>query len=340
MKKINVCLCGFGYWGKNILRNLLDMDNVEVVGICDANEASLEKATKLITKNSTHNPKLISTANYNNIIESPDIEAIFIVTPPATHYELAMKALKAGKHVFIEKPMTVNYQEAIDIVNQGILSQKKVMVGHTFVYHPVINDLKKLIEDGELGDIYSINLEMVNLGKFQPQGVLWDLLPHGVSIILYLLNNPEVTRIEVNGTAAISKGLIDNAYLTLYFKNESFATIHVSWLHPCKERKLTVVGSKQMAVFDDLNASEPLKIYNKGVSNDKTFSSWGESMVGYRHGNITSLVTSTGEPLKIELQHFIQSILTNQKPKTSGSNGAQVVKLIEQAVEKLNEKIL
>lgn len=339
MKKIKICLCGFGYWGKNILRNLLDMDNVEVAAICDLNENNLKKATDLAIKNGPYNPKFISTANYEHILLEPEIDAVVIVTPPTTHYELAMRALKAGKHVFIEKPMTVNYQEAIDIVNQGILSQKKVMVGHTFIYHPVINDLKKLIDNGELGDIYSISLEMVNLGKFQQQGVLWDLLPHGISIILYLLNNPEVTSVAVNGTSAISKGLIDNAYLTLYFKNESFSTIHVSWLHPCKERKLTVVGSRQMAIFDDLNASEPLKIYNKGVSKDKTFSSWGESMVGYRHGNIVSLVTSTGEPIKIELQHFIQSILTNQEPKTSGSNGAQVIKIIEEAVEKLNENL-
>jgi predicted dehydrogenase len=336
MKKIKISLCGYGYWGKNILRNLLDMENVEVAGICDANAANLEKATKLITKNSEYNPKLISTTDYNHIIDCPEIDAIFIVTPPATHYELAMKALKAGKHVFIEKPMTVNYQEAIDIVNQGILNQKKVMVGHTFIYHPVINDLKKLIDSGELGDIYSINFEMVNLGKFQQLGVLWDLLPHGVSIILYLLNNPEVTRVEINGISAIHADLIDNAYLTMYFKNGSFSTIHVSWLHPCKERKLTVVGSKQMAIFDDISPLESLRIYNKGVSKDKSFSSWGDSIVGYRHGNIISPVTSTGEPLKLELQHFVDCVINNKKPLTDGSRGADIVKIIEDAMEKLN----
>jgi len=335
MKKINIAFLGYGYWGKNILRNLLDMDNVEVAAVCDSNENNLKKATELVTKNSQYNPKLISTTDYNNIISNEEIEAIVIATPPQTHFELAMKALKAGKHVFIEKPMTTNYQDAIDLYNQGILSQKQVMVGHTFIYHPVINDLKKLIDAGELGDIYSINFEMVNLGKFQQLGVLWDLLPHGVSIILYLLNNPEVVRIEINGTSAINKGLIDNAYLTLYFKNESFATIHVSWLHPCKERKLTVVGSKQMAIFDDINPLESLRIYNKGVNKDRSFSSWGDSIVGYRHGNIISPVTSTGEPLKKELEHFIDCISNNKKPITDGSHGANVVQIIGVAVKKL-----
>jgi predicted dehydrogenase len=210
------------------------------------------------------------------------------------------------------------------------------MVGHTFIYHPVINDLKRLIDSGELGEIYSINFEFVNLGKFQQLGVLWDLLPHGVSIILYLLNNPEIKKIEVNGIAAIHADLIDNAYLTLYFKKGGFSTIHVSWLNPCKERKLTVVGSKQMAIFDDISPLESLRIYNKGVSKDKSFSSWGDSIVGYRHGNIISPVTSTGEPLKLELQHFVDCVINNKKPLTDGSRGADIVKIIEDAVEKLN----
>jgi predicted dehydrogenase len=338
MKKINVAQIGFGYWGKNILRNLLDMDNVEVVGICDANEANLEKATKLITKNSIYNPKLISTTDYNHIIENPEIDAVLIVTPPATHYELAIKALKAGKHVFIEKPMTTNYQEAIDIVNQGILSQKKVMVGHTFVYHPVINDLKKLIDSGELGDILYINFDMTNLGKFQLYGVLWDLAPHGISIVQHLLSNPEITRIEVNGISAIKKDLIDVAYLTLYFKNGSFVNMHFSWVNPHKDRKLTIIGSKKMAFFDDIEPLEKLRLFDKGVDNqsNKEFSSWGESIVGYRHGPITIPVTSTGEPLKKELEHFMDCVANNYKqPITDGSNGASVVQIIELTIQKL-----
>jgi len=342
MKKINIAQIGWGYWGKNILRNLLDMDNAEVVGICETNESSLEKATKLIIKNNSDNPNFISTTNYDHFILEPKIDAVVIVTPPATHYELAMKALKAGKHVFIEKPMTTSYQEAIDIVNQGILSQKKVMVGHTFVYHPVINDIKKLIDSGEVGKVNYMNMEFVNLGKYQKYGVLWDLGPHSLSLMLYLLDNPEVTRVEVNAISTMKSDLIDVAYLTLYFKNGSFANTHLSWLNPNKRRELTVVGTNKMLVFDDIDALEKLRVYDKGIneSNNKTFSSWGESIVGYRNGPITIPITSTGEPLRLELAHFIDCCLNNKEPITNGSNGAKVVKLLEEAEKKLNEKIL
>ena len=336
MKKIvRVAHVGFGYWGKNILRNLCSIKNVDVIGVCDTNKENLEKATEVVITNSKYNPNLVATDKYNTIVLDPRIDAIVLATPPQTHSELAMQALKAGKHVFIEKPMTTNYQEAIDLVNQSIIEQKIVMVGHTFVYNPVINDLKSMIDSGELGNIYHIHFEMVNLGKFQPYGVLWDLGPHGISVILHLLGNPEIDRIEINGIKAIKKDLLDIAYLTLYFKNGSIANMQYSWLEPNKRRELTVVGSEKMAVFDDINPLEKLRIYNKGVSDNKSFSSWGESIVGYRHGNIISPVTSTGEPLKNELEHFVDCIINNKKPITDGSHGAKVVKIIEEAMEKL-----
>jgi predicted dehydrogenase len=339
MKKLPLAFLGFGYWGKNILRNLLDMDNVEVAAICDTNEDNLKKATEIVTKNSTYNPKFVATTDYNKIITNEEIEAVILATPPTTHFELAMKALKAGKHVFIEKPMTTDYQEAIDLVNQGILEQKIVMVGHTFIYHPVINDLKRLIDADKIGTVRYIDFQMLNLGKYQGKGVLWDLAPHGVSIILYLLNNPEVVRIEVNGISAMKTSVIDVAYLTLYFKNGSFANMHFSWANPHKERRLTVVGSQKMAVFDDINPLEKLRIYDKSItSSNKEFTSWGDSMVGYRHGDIVSLATTTGEPLKKELTHFVDCAINNKEPVTSGSNGAKVVKIIEEAMKQLEER--
>jgi predicted dehydrogenase len=329
MKIAKVGFVGYGYWGKNILRNLMALKNVEVVTVCDANVENLNKAATVC------GPKIKLTQHYRQLLKNKDIDAIVIATPPQTHFELAMEALQAGKHVFIEKPMTTNYQEAIDLYNQSILKQKQIMVGHTFVYNPVINDLKNMIDSGELGDIHYVDFIMTNLGKYQKDNILWDLAPHGISIILHLLNNPEIERVEVNGISAIKTGLTDIAYLTLYFKNDGFANMHFSWLNPNKERKLTVVGSKKMAVFDDINPLEKLRIYNKGISEDKSFSSWGDSIVGYRHGDIVSPVTSTGEPLRNELTHFIDCILNNRKSITDGSHGAKVVKIIEEAVEKL-----
>ena len=329
MKKINVGFVGFGYWGKNILRNLINMDNVEISYVCDSNENNLNKAKKACSKGS-----IIYTPDYRELIGDNMVDAIIIATPPQTHYDLAMGALKADKHVFIEKPMTINYQNAIDIVNQGILEQKQVMVGHTFVYHPVINDLKKLIDIGELGEVYYLNFEMTNLGKYQKDNVTWDLGPHGLSIVEYLMG--EIIDIKLNGISAIRGGLLDVAYITAYLPNNKFANIHTSWLNPNKRRELTIVGSRKMAVFNDLNPLEPLKIYDKGVEQSKSTSSWGESMLSYRHGNIVSPVISTGEPLAIELQHFVNSIINNKRPITDGSHGARIVKLIEQANKQLS----
>lgn len=329
MKKTRIGFIGYGYWGKNILRNLMAINDVEVVTVCDANTDNLTKASKVCGR------FVNLTPNYEFILNNEAIDAVVIATPPQTHFELAHKALNAGKHVFIEKPMTTNYQEAVDLVNAGIINRKQVMVGHTFVYNPVINDLKNMITSGELGDIHYMDFVMTNLGKYQKDNILWDLAPHGVSIILHLLNNPEIIRVEANGISAIKTGLIDIAYLTLYFANGSFANMHFSWLNPNKTRELTIVGSKKMAVFDDINPLEKLRIYNKGVSQDKSFSSWGDSIVGYRHGNIVSPVTSTGEPLRDELEHFIKSIASDIAPTTDGKHGAKVVKIIEEAVEKL-----
>jgi predicted dehydrogenase len=338
MNKIRIGMVGFGYWGKNILRNLLDMDNVEVIGICDANAANLEKATKLITKNSTYNPDLIPTTDYNRIIKCPEIDAVVIVTPPATHYELAMKALKAGKHVFIEKPMTKASQEAQKLVKLSKKNNKVLMVGHTFIYHPVINDLKKLIDSGELGEIYYLDLVMTNLGKYQKDNVTWDLGPHGLSIVEYLMG--KIIDIRLNSISAIQENLPDVAYITAYTSKNKFANIQISWLNPNKRRELTIVGARKMAVFNDLNPLEPLKIYDKGIEQKKSISSWGESMLSYRHGNIIIPKVTIGEPLNIELTHFIDCIVTNKNPITDGEHGTRIVELIEIANKQLIYKDL
>lgn len=331
MKKVNIGFCGYGYWGKNILRNLMDMDNVEVIAICEPNEKARQKARLACGNGPIYTPSYLVLLNRGNI------DAIVLATPPQTHYELGMEALKAGKHVFIEKPLTTNYQEALNLCKQAALEQKQVMVGHTFVYNPVINDLKKLIDSEELGDIHYMDFIMTNLGKYQKDNILWDLAPHGISIILHLLNNPEVVKVAVNGISAIKTGLIDIAYLTLYFKNGSFANMHFSWLNPNKERRLTIVGSDKMAVFDDINPLEKLRIYDKGIEsyNLKEASSWGESIVGYRHGKIIIPNTTTGEPLKNELEHFVDCVRNNKTPITDGTHGAEVVSIIAEAVWKL-----
>jgi len=329
MSKITIGFVGYGYWGKNILRNLMGLPNVEVKYVCDLNSKNLELAHK------TYPDIPCMTSSYNDILKDIFVDAVVLATTPETHYELVSQALHFDKHVFVEKPMTDNSKDANAIVSLSKQMGKVLMVGHTFLYNPAINDLKKLIESKKLGKIHYIDFVMTNLGKYQKHNVLWDLGPHGVSIILHLLGNPEIKDVKANGISAVQKGLIDVAYLTMYFKNNCFANIHFSWLNPNKVRQLTVVGSKKMATFDDISPLEKLRIYDKGIAKKQEFNSWGESLVGYRHGNIVIPQSSTGEPLKAELQHFIDCIINKKTPITDGEHGAKVVQIIE-----LGEKYL
>lgn len=332
MSKVKIGFVGYGYWGKNILRNLVNIKDVEVIAVCDMTPANLKKAKELY-------PDIKEfTDSYDTLVKNIDIDAIVIATPPDTHYDLALKALKANKHLFVEKPLATNSKKAKKLVSLAKTKKKVLMTGHTFIYNPALNDVKRLIQSGELGQIHYIDFVMTNLGKYQKYNVLWDLAPHGISIILYLLDNPEITRVEVNGISAIKKDLLDVAYLTLYYES-GFATIHFSWLNPDKVRKLTIVGSKKMIVFDDIAPLEKIRIYDKGIEKEDIkgtdFSSWGESIVGYRHGSIIIPVSSTGEPLGIEMRHFIYCILNKKEPITNGKQGLKVVEIIEEANERI-----
>ena len=231
--------------------------------------------------------------------------------------------------------MCPNTSEASTLVTVAENKKRVLMVGHTFLYNPAINDVKELISNGTLGKIHYVDFVMTNLGKYQKHNVLWDLAPHGISIVLHLLNNPEVVKVRANGICAIKKNLIDVSYLTMYFKKGSFANIHFSWLNPNKVRQLTVVGSKKMATFDDINPLEKLRIYDKGITRNNEFSTWGESIVGYRHGNIIIPKSSTGEPLKAEMQHFIECIELHKQPLTDGHHGLKVVEIIEKGLESM-----
>jgi len=323
MKKIKTGFVGYGYWGKNILRNLSTMDTVDLGIICDTNLDNLKKAKDALGCGPVY------TTDYLSLISNPDVDAVVIATPPQTHYDMGYNAIKAGKHVFIEKPMTTSYKDAVDLSGRAIEDDVILMVGHTFLYHPVINDIKKLINSGEMGEIYYLDLIWTNLGKYQKDNVTWDLGPHGLSIVEYLMG--EIIDIKLNSISAVRDGLLDVAYITAYLPNNKLANIHASWLNPNKRRELTIIGSRKMAVFNDLNPLEPLKIYNKGIEQTKSVSSWGASMLSYRHGNIVSPVTGTGEPLAIELQHFVDCILNNKIPRTDGIHGARIIKLIEKA---------
>ncbi len=258
-----------------------------------------------------------------------NVDGVIIVTPVKTHFALARQALLHGKHVLVEKPLTTSVAEAEELVALAEERQLILMVGHTFEYNPAVNELRKIIQGGELGNIYSIETERVNLGLFRNDiNVIWDLAPHDVSILLYLLNQkPE--HIKVQAHAHVQKHIHDTAHLDLEFAGGMSAHIHVSWLHPCKIRRVTIIGDERMAVYDDTNPAEMLKIYNKGADVH------ADPVVSYRHGAITIPHIDWVEPLRLECEDFVHAIRTGEQPRAHGGVGLEVVRVLAQAQEAL-----
>src|SRR5205823_7393290 len=254
-----------------------------------------------------------------------DVDGVVTATPVRTHYRLAKEALLHGKHVLVEKPLTANVAEAEDLVALAIKQQRILMVGHTFEYSPAVNELRKLVQNGELGKIYSIEAERVNLGLFRNDiNVIWDLAPHDVSILLYLLGkNPD--RIRVQAHAHLQPHIQDIAYLDLGYADGMTAHIHVSWLHPCKIRRVTVIGDKRMVVYDDTSPVEMIKIYNKGADVD------ADPVVSYRYGAITIPHIDWIEPLRLECEDFANAIRTGIQPRAHGKVGLEVVRVLAAA---------
>jgi predicted dehydrogenase len=276
-------------------------------------------------------PWIKTTTQVDDIFTS-NVDAVVIVTPVRTHYKLAQQALLYGKHVLVEKPLTCNLEEAEELVSLAQEQNRTLMVGHTFEYNPAVNELRNLIQAGELGRIYSIETERLNLGLFRSDiNVIWDLAPHDISILLYLLGKAP-TRIKVQAHAHLQRHIQDVAHLDLEFSDGMNAHIHVSWLHPCKTRRVTVIGDARMAVYDDVNKAEMLKIYNKGADVH------ADPVVSYRYGAITIPHFDEIEPLRLECEDFATAIRTNTPPRANGHVGLAVVRILAQAQEALERQ--
>jgi predicted dehydrogenase len=312
---------GWGYWGPKIARNLssLPQSSVKMVADLDKHRLAIIAA---------HDSLIQTTTSIQDVFTS-DVDGVVIATPVNTHYALARQALLHGKHVLVEKPLTANIAEAEELVELAEKRQRILMVGHTFEYSPAVNELRKIISSGELGNIYSIETERVNLGLFRNDiNVIWDLAPHDVSILLYLLGKkPE--RIKVQAHAHVQRHIHDTAHLDLEFAGGMSAHIHVSWLHPCKIRRVTIIGDARMAVYDDTNPAEMLKIYNKGAEVH------ADPVVSYRHGAITIPHIDWVEPLRLECEDFAHAIRTGEQPRAHGGVGLEVVRVLAQAQEAL-----
>jgi predicted dehydrogenase len=327
MEAIKVGVIGCGYWGPNLIRNLVDISQAEVVGVSDLRESRLNHIRNLY-------PRIFTTQNYKDLF-SLNLDAVVVATPPATHYAIAKECMENGLNVLIEKPITTNSADAQELVDLAARKDLTLMVGHTFEYNPAVRALKELIDQGEIGQVYYMNSIRVNLGLFQRDlNVLWDLAPHDLSIFLYLLGMRPIS-VSAQGNDSVFKGIHDLVYLNLVFPNEVFAHIHVSWLDPCKVRRTTVVGSKKMVVYDDVEVNEKIKVYDKGVDTPEYTDTFSEFQCSYRSGDILIPNIRFVEPLRMECQHFLDSIQNHTEPQSSGIVGLEVVKILEAAQRSL-----
>jgi predicted dehydrogenase len=324
-------IIGWGYWGPKIARNLESLPHVMVTMVADTNAHRLG----MLAENQ-YQSWVCKTTQVEELLCS-NIDGVAIVTPVRTHYQLARAALLHGKHVLVEKPLAASVADAEELISLAEEQRRTLMVGHTFEYSPAVNELRKYVQDGELGRIYNIQSERVNLGLFRNDvNVIWDLAPHDISILLYLLGKrPEL--INVQAHAHLQPHIHDTAHLDLGFADGITAHIHVSWLHPCKIRRMTLIGDAKMAVYDDTNPAEMVKIYNKGVDIG------ADPTVSYRSGTITIPHIDWVEPLRLECEDFANAIRQGTQPRASGGVGLEVVRVlakVQEELEKREEKLL
>jgi len=322
---LKVGVIGLGYWGPKLARNFHQLPDAKLEWGCDLDQSRLNHICGLY-------PEVRATRDYRDVLAS-DVEAVCIATPVRAHYHLAMEALRAGKHVLVEKPLAACVGQAEEIIAEGDRQGRIVMVGHTFVYNPAVVAMKDIIASGQLGQIYYISATRVNLGLFQPDiNVAWDLAPHDISILLYMLGIEPVSASARGGVyVQQKKGLHDVAYLSLHFPNGILADIRVSWLDPCKIRRYTVVGSEKMLVYDDVEPETKIVIYDKGVEVPPYSDTEEEFRLSYRTGEAVPYPLEWVEPLKVECQHFVDCIRQGSEPRSSGRVGLEVIRILEAA---------
>jgi len=318
-----VAQVGIGYWGINILRALLDLDRVEVKYACDADQGKIEAARKNYSQ-----VKYLS--DYEDIINDNEVQAVIISTPVPTHFNLAKKALAAKKHVFIEKPITLKSQEARELVKLAKRNDRKLMVGHLLLYHPVIKSLKEALTRGSIGQPLYMYFRRTNLGKVRTvENVLWSVAPHDISIFLYLLDK-KPSQTTARGACYLQPDIEDVVFTSFAYESGEIVHLHNSWLDPFKERKIVVVGEKGMLVADEMASQGKLMLFNKYVQRTP-----GSTEFKYTDKGAVAVVYDNKEPLKAELEHFIDCLENDKEPLSNGENGLTVLCVLEAAQESL-----
>lgn len=328
MLPIRMGVIGCGYWGPNLIRNFQATVNCQMKKCCDLDANRLKRMQQLY-------PTIETTTDYRAWLDADDIDAVAIATPVRTHARIAREFLTANKHVLIEKPITASVAECLELIRLATAHGKILMVGHTFEYTASVNKILEIIHSNELGDILYIAAERLNLGLFQRDiNVVWDLAPHDISIILYLLKKMPLS-VNARGSAHYKKNIEDVAWLSLDFGDNLIAFLHHSWLDPYKIRRMTIVGSKKMLVYNDIDPNEKIKIFDKGIKTPPYYNTFAEFHFTYRYGDIYSPRVEEYEPLARECQHFIECIQNHQQPITDGYDGLKVVAILEAATQSL-----
>jgi len=326
---VRVGVIGYGYWGPNIVRNLHAVDNCHVAAVCDKSTSALARARKAY-------PGVQLTTDFTEVLTSPDIDAVAVVTPVWTHYELAKSALLNGKHVFVEKPFTSTAAQAEELIELADRKNLKIMVDHTFLFSGAVRKIREVVDAGTLGPLYYFDSTRVNLGLFQHDvSVVWDLAPHDLSIMDYIITErPEA--VVATGAKHLN-GVADMAFITIYFPGNIIAHVNVNWLSPVKVRTTLIGGRDKMLVWNDLEADEKIKIYDKGVQMTSGQGVY-DLLVSYRSGDVWAPKCQQTEALKVELEYFVDCITGDQVPLNDGVAGLRVVRLLEAAEQSLQER--
>ena len=325
---IRVGVIGYGYWGPNLVRNFFDASDTCVTTVCDMNEARLESVRKRY-------PGVSTTTSIDEILCSRSVDAIAIATPVSTHFELGMRALRCGKHVLIEKPMATSSEECLYLIEEAERRNLVLMVDHTFVYTGAVRKLKQLVDAGQLGRIYYYDSVRVNLGLFQHDvDVIWDLAVHDMAIMDFVLN-VQCHTISASGMSHVKGGPENIGYITAIFEGDLIAHINVNWLSPVKVRRTLIGGSRQMIVYDDMEASEKVKVYDKGITVTDRADSLYKMRIAYRTGDMHAPQLDVTEALRLEAQHFAECISLRTRPVTDGYAGLRVVSMLEAATESM-----
>jgi predicted dehydrogenase len=323
-KQISVGIVGCGYWGPLLVRNFVNSPDCTLVAVCDANEARLKHVRGLY-------PSVTCVTDYNKFFVEFDLDAIVIATPVKSHYPLAKASLLAGKHTFIEKPMAASSAECEELISLAESKGVTLLVDHTFLYSAAVRKIVDIVEAGDIGDIRYINSRRLNLGLFQKDiNVAWDLAPHDISIILHVLGEFPVS-VNCQGNAHVTAHVEDVTNMSLMFRHKRFATIQSSWLEPRKVREMTIVGSRRMIVYDDLQTHEKIKVYDVRVERPPHYDTFAEFQYSYHYGDSYIPHLQQEEPLKAVCQHFLECIENGTAPITGGRAGFELVKILEAA---------